>query len=240
MSIVSRALCVLPLVAALLSTPARASDFITFTNPGSTPILEWSADTRTLSTDGPIELSARLNLLTFGTPERFVGFDSYVPMTFTFNAAQVVGPFPGLDAIYADGSFSLLYSGVTPLTIDGVDYGAGANILSGVFTNASIDVRGVDGVFQADRYRSYRDLTFTSDFLDFAGLPTTSLNIPFTLTVPSSTPRDPDDFTATIGSIRGSEAILMTAVPEPQTWALMITGFVLAGAALRHRQRVVA
>ena len=30
------------------------------------------------------------------------------------------------------------------------------------------------------------------------------------------------------------------AVPEPATWALLILGFATAGAALRHRPRVVA
>ncbi len=31
--------------------------------------------------------------------------------------------------------------------------------------------------------------------------------------------------------------MLGAAVPEPATWAMMIAGFGLAGAALRHRQR---
>lgn len=40
--------------------------------------------------------------------------------------------------------------------------------------------------------------------------------------------------------IWGAQNMSITAVPEPGSWALMISGFGLAGAALRSRRRVLA
>jgi hypothetical protein len=235
MGIVSRALYALPLAAALYATPALSNDFVTFGNPGSAATLQWTQSTGTLQTIGSVDLSARLDLRTFGTPERFEQFDSWIPTTFTFSATQVAIPYPPLEGIFADGSFSILYAGDTPLVIDGVNYAAGTNIVSGTFANAGIDLRSTDGVFAANPWL-YRDLTLTSDFLDFSGLDSTRFILPFTLANPIGTPGNPPDFTATIGSQRFGDAFLQAAVPEPGTWALLITGFGLMGVALRRRQ----
>lgn len=49
-----------------------------------------------------------------------------------------------------------------------------------------------------------------------------------------------DDELPNLGGGSGVDAIVPGVVPEPTTWALMIGGFGMAGAALRRRSRVVA
>lgn len=41
-------------------------------------------------------------------------------------------------------------------------------------------------------------------------------------------------------NLKSSVAATSSAVPEPATWAMMITGFSLAGAAIRRRRQALA
>jgi len=153
------------------------------------------------------------------------------------------------------GSFSFTYTGLAPLVIGGNVYNFGANLLSGVFTGASIigsigDANGGLGAADRPMTMMFNRVNFSSDVLTFAN----PSNDQLTLTIGAGA------FPA-LGTPGGLEGLGLTSyrsaatgifaatptpegpgggVPEPGTWALMILGFGGAGAMLRSRRRALA
>ncbi|HPU14635.1 MAG TPA: PEPxxWA-CTERM sorting domain-containing protein [Polymorphobacter sp.] len=143
------------------------------------------------------------------------------------------------------GSFAFTYTGAAPLTIGHTTYTTGANLLSATFTNGTIvGARGgTSGTLSASTGAG-SIITMASDFLDLSGATNLDLAIgfsamssPFGVTNAQSAL---NSFrTATGGSFGSDSAALTANIPEPASWALMVTGFGALGVALRRRRKHV-
>lgn len=152
------------------------------------------------------------------------------------NAAQQIGPFVAQDGL--NGSFS--FTSIAPFQIGQTFYAAGANLLSGSFTNALMvgGSGGTAGVASASEGAG-SIISFTSDFLNFSGP-----NHNFAISLNSITQalfanpgKSLNGFkTSSNGAFSADPATLTATIPEPAGWALMIGGFALVGIGLRRRR----
>lgn len=145
------------------------------------------------------------------------------------------------------GTFSFLTT--SALTINSRVFAAGSNLLSGSFTNASITGQrlGTSGSFGGSGSQG-TTFTYTSDFLDFIPASSLDFSIAFT-SISSALQASPSggvpnralrSFRAfSTGSFSSDPAPIVTAVPEPAVWGLMVIGFGLVGVRKRGGARVV-
>ena len=180
-------------------------------------------------------------------------FATNLAATFTFSAtapsgnpAQLLGSFllqPGLA-----GSFSFLTQ--TGLTVGSNFFAAGSNLLSGTFGGGTIFGQrgGTSGGVSASTLGG-STISYSSDFLSFA--PGSNLDFAISLTsiasVLQATPttgvptRALRSFRAVSGgSFSADPAPIVTAIPEPAVWGLMIVGFGMVGLQTRRRARNAA
>lgn len=156
------------------------------------------------------------------------------------------------------GSFSFISN--APVTIEGVDYGVGSNLLSGSFSTATISgVAGGTSGGMSSSVDGGASISYTSDFLSFANTSGRDLSLSLTSIVSlvanvnrginnaSTTGVGPNalrSFRATAtGSFSTDPAPIVTAisaVPEPQTWAMFVIGFGLIGIGYRRRNKAAA
>ena len=141
------------------------------------------------------------------------------------------------------GSFS--FKSNTAITIGSTTYAAGSNLLSGTFTQAAIfgPRLGTAGSFSSST-TSGATITYTSDFLSFA--PSVDRDFSISLTsIASALQAVPTNGNPTralrtfrafsTGSFSSDPAPIVTAVPEPAVWGLMIVGFGMVGLQTRRR-----
>lgn len=153
---------------------------------------------------------------------------------------------PGLS-----GTFSFLTT--SDITVSGPGlvttfYAAGSNLLSGTFSGGSIIASrlGTSGASFASGV-SGTNISFTSDFLTFGAGAFLDRSTALTAIAPAS-------FLAANGALRTFRAVsggqfsadpspiptATSAVPEPASWAMLITGFSLVGVSMRRRKRTIA
>ncbi len=169
---------------------------------------------------------------------------------FTFLATTTASPalsFAGFDFEQKlSGSFSFI--SVAGITINHVTY---HNLLSGSFTNMTIAgaAGGSSGGGSASTTSTPAGvITYTSDFLSFA--PTTNRDLALSLSAIVSRVSNVDkglnfvngkalrSFRATsTGSFSTDPAPLITVLPEPEAWGLMLAGFGMVGLQVRRRSR---
>ena len=169
---------------------------------------------------------------------------------FTFFASTVASPaqtFAGFDfEQHLSGSFS--FTSVAGITIHGITY---HNLLTGTFTNMTIAgaAGGSSGGASASTTSTPAGaIVYTSDFLSF--VPTTNRDLSISLSAIVSRVSNVDkglnfvngkalrSFRATsTGSFSTDPAPLITVLPEPETWGLMIAGFGMVGLQARRRAR---
>ncbi|TFU01376.1 PEP-CTERM sorting domain-containing protein [Polymorphobacter arshaanensis] len=144
-----------------------------------------------------------------------------------------------------NGSFAFTYAGAAPLTVGFTTYNTGANLLSGTFTNATIvgGTGGTSGSFSASTGAG-SIIALASDFLDFSGATNFDFSIGFNaMTSPfgvTNAQKALNSFRGATGGSFGSDSATVTAtIPEPASWALMVTGFGGLGVALRRRRKQV-
>ncbi|TRW17904.1 PEPxxWA-CTERM sorting domain-containing protein [Glacieibacterium frigidum] len=245
------------------ATPAQAV-ITTFAQyqalPGQTANIYWknnAADNST-GTGGSIYTTAtnsstvagsRLVSFSFLQPS-LAAFVTNVNASFTLNAsvaatpALLAGGFliqPGIA-----GSFSFLTT--APITVGNTFYATGSNLLSATFSQGAIvgQRNGTSGSFSATSEDPADTIVYTSDFLTFD--PTSSLDFSLSLTsitgvlqaVPTNTTptRALRSFRAlSTGSFSSDPAPIVTAIPEPAVWGLMIVGFGMVGLQTRRRAR---
>lgn len=167
--------------------------------------------------------------------------------TFSFQATSPAndpaGAGAALDEHNLSGTFTFLYAGIKPLHVWTSTYLPGANLLTGVVSGFDLTgLRGgttglIDGSTQTGGTVSY-----TSDFLNFAGTNDRAFGIGFGYATPvlSADPGAALHTTKVHGAVGGFSADTRphtTAVPEPQTWAMLLLGFGLTGAAMRASRR---
>lgn len=139
------------------------------------------------------------------------------------------------------GSFSFIST--SDITVNHTVHAAGANLLSGSFTSASLFGPRLGDT--ANLASGYAATTYTSDFLTFAAavnhdlfLSLIGIGAPFQATPASGAPTNAlRSFRAvTTGNFSSDEAPQIDAVPEPQTWLLAIAGFGMVGFELRRKR----
>jgi hypothetical protein len=136
-----------------------------------------------------------------------------------------------------NGSFSFI--ALNPVTVGTV---TGVNILTAVFTNATLSGTIGGSSMTLAGNSGTGGVTYTSDFLDFSLVN----SMAFSLTGNTQNPIT----TATGGRIANYRASLngnfasnppptLPRVPEPETWAMLVLGFGLVGVTLRRRKNFV-
>lgn len=199
-------------VAFLAAVPSQALTitYSQFTQDDSTKLLQYTpgATSSFSATDVPV----RFSVFEFGP----VGVYDDVLFSFHASSSQPVGWFGPVALQYGyDGGLSFTGTG-------------GLNYLSISFTNAAFGTvqGGSAGAFVASPPAG--TLTVTSDVLDVSRFVTSDFSLAFS---GFSRPFDPDrTFRANVsGTFAG-------AVPEPASWAMMITGFGLVGMVSRRRR----
>lgn len=150
-----------------------------------------------------------------------------------------------------NGSFSFIST--SAITIGSTTFAAGSNLLSGTFTTAELS--GTRNGTSAGLTGSTPTTTisYTSDFLSFVG----GSNYDFALNLTSIAPllnatnaanqitgapnKALRTFRAVVGgSFSSDPAPIPPAIPEPQTWFLLMAGFGLVGVSARRRRTSVA
>ena len=260
-SIVAATLAAGTLLAAVAPAQAVITTFANYSAlAGSTANIYWKNNGTTASngTGGSIYTIATNSAATPGT--RNVSFSFLQPSiapfvtnaiaAFTLNASVINTPADLLNGFLIQpgiaGSFS--FRSTTAITIGATTYAVGSNLLSATFSQAAVfgQRRGTSGSFSASSEDPLDTISYTSDFLSFD--PSSSLDFALSLTSISSvlqaipttgTPtRALRSFRAlSTGSFASDPAPIVTALPEPAVWGLMIVGFGMVGLQTRRRLR---
>jgi hypothetical protein len=238
------------LFAALVITPAQAQ-LVSFANTGAGGNVRYQnrADAGANAPLGSLFTVASPGATTPGAVSTTLSFTnlgitglSNLPVTFRLNASSNDRELGGLQSGFS-GSFSFTNS--QRLRIAGISYAPGSNLLSGTFSNYSFNNFSGPTIGQLAATRGV--VAFTSDFLDFTGVTGGRLQVIVENASPAiqgSTTNDGfDSFDSTIRStvfLASTVPMVVNAVPEPATWAMLIAGFGMAGLALRREQRRAA
>lgn len=180
-------------------------------------------------------------------------FVTNVNALFTLSASVTATPAQLLAGFLIQPGIAGTFSFVTtaPIAVNNTVYAAGSNLLSATFSQAAIvgQRSGTSGSISASSTNPANTISYTSDFLSFD--PAASLDFSLSLTsitsVLQATPtngiptRALRTFRAlSTGSFSSEPAPIVTAVPEPAVWGLMIVGFGLVGLQSRRRVRSVS
>ena len=225
-----------------VASASQAATFATFTQVDSNPNVLWSNPGNTTggsfgSLSGA-SLGAAHVYFSFLDPALAAAV-SNVPADFNLVSSVPLGNpainFGVLTQGALQGSFSFTYTGLPDLIVGATHFHTGANLLSGVFANGFISGIGSAGsAFAATASGSV--ISFTSAFKSFSG----SVQRDFAINMTSITPllsATPGKALKTFKASAGG-AFSTKAVPEPSTWAIMITGFGMIGLAARRRRKL--
>lgn len=169
-----------------------------------------------------------------------------IPAWLKLDASTINGPASltgsNFDQIIRTGYFEIRSQG--SFTANNVAYGANTLILRGDFTNGTMSGRSGsrDLGFNASNTSPGVTLVYSSDVLDF----TQVIDTGFSLSIGAlSSAVGRANASSVLNSFRGTisgqfSSDPLPAVPEPASWALMITGMGMVGFAMRRRTRVVA
>lgn len=189
----------------------------TATSAGAAPVLFSFLDEPSLSGFADLAASFTLNATV-----------THVPALFDGNTYTQKG---------INGSFQFVYAGPTT-TINGFNLVQNSSVLfSGTFTNAWIQGNGGVGGLDVT-VANTGSATFASNYYDVASFTPGSDEFTFKLaTITNALGRQ--NASSALNSFRAhvTGSFQADAVPEPATWALMLTGFFGAGVALRSNRR---
>lgn len=215
------------MVAFTMAVPARAATPFAEFSDAAYGLTVTNTDTREnfSVTSAPVSFSFARSL--FGT----AGLDLAADYSLT---ASTTAPATGTDVLTEDGiAGSISYKSTTALTLGGVTYAAGANLLTVNFTDAQlIGVTGdtVATVIQGSTLATF----FTSDIPMLAARPSTT---GFSISLGSITPALARDANGFLTGFTASPAGQFQDIPVPETstWAMMLVGFGTIGLGIRAR-----
>lgn len=144
---------------------------------------------------------------------------------------------PGL--VYQGGmSGNFSFTSLQAFSRNGVDYAAGTNLLSAVFTGGNIMGAGtgsVNGDALSGASVDYASAVFDTSafFQDTFTISLNAIRRGSASGLSAATGKSLKDFTATT-----TGQFSAAAVPEPAAWAMMISGFFMAGGMMRSRRRL--
>jgi hypothetical protein len=221
--------------------------FTTFAESGSGRIIAWkkgpghSLDGSIFSTmAGHTSPGSPLVIFNFQDTTHFL---SGIMAKLTLTGTEIGNPATsgaGFEQCCIGGSFSFIYEGPDGVTDPaGNVYHTGVtNLLSGAYTLARITGLGTSGAFHDST--DFGTISYTSDIIpDLSTAPAADFSIALAAIKPAlgATPGEAlNSFRA--GASGAFSAAL--AIPEPASWAMMITGFGLLGLAARRRRLAAA
>lgn len=121
-------------------------------------------------------------------------------------------------------------------------YAAGSNLLSIAFSSTIVGGKNGSTANLSSSSGAGDQIVFTSDFLDFSNVVDTDFSTAFSAVGPTLTQGangSLNSFRASAGGQFSSDPmpLLVGTIPEPASWALMVSGFMMLGAALRRSRR---
>lgn len=235
---------------ATFSDPTSVNDF-RFVNSGNANSRTTDATLYSTASGTSPTKGATLVKFSFLQPQ-LSNYVTNVDAKFLYSATIPRGT-PALD-VFGDlaqlgisGSFSFMSTHA--ITVTGPDfvthtYAAGSDLLSGVFTDSALLGLGSTASIGASTMNS-SVVTFASDFLDFSNTSERDIGLTLkgitpTLSIHNGANKALSSFRANVSGQFSSDpapSINDLAVPEPGAWVLMVAGFGLVGASLRHRAR---
>jgi hypothetical protein len=235
-----------------LASVAEAATFAAFTTGGKARNVRWenksgSSDGDFYSTDAAGNKSSvqvNFKFLAGGAPAGLAAAVQLVPADFNLDSFETGNPVNNTGGVLTQpgiqGHFSFTYVGIPDIVVGLTHYSTGANLLSGVFQLGEIQGRSgssAGGFMGATASGSI--ISMTSDFMSFAG----SLQRDFSISMTSISPVLDAAAGKALRSFRASAGgafSTASAVPEPSTWAVMIVGAAMVGAASRRRRARIA
>jgi hypothetical protein len=223
---------------------------IMWKNNGTTSVNGTGGSIYTISSAASNVPGSHLTSFSFLQPS-ISPFVTNVPAAFTLNATVLASPtlLAGTFLIQQGISGTFSFKTTTALVVGVTTFAAGSNLLSGSFNQAAIvGARLSTSGSVSSATTSGATITYTSDFLSF--VPTVDRDFAISLTSIASalqaTPTNTNPTKAlrtfkavSTGSFSTDPAPLVTAVPEPAAWTLMIVGFGMVGLQTRRRTRSI-
>jgi hypothetical protein len=222
----------------LAGVPAHAVtllSFASYTMKGTNTTIEWK---KTATLDGKI-FSTPLGGTSMGAPAVTFNFQDTtkyldgLKAKLTLSGSETgVAAVDDVDQGGIGGSFKFLYTGPTQ-TFMGKTYTHNVtNLLTGTYTLAHIEGKATSGSFHDST--DIGTITYTSDIIDLSK----SVARDFSFSLTAAHPAFGYTGINSMNTFNAAATGIFSAgfVPEPSTWAMLISGFGLLGLAARRRR----
>ena len=252
-TLVATAILATGTLATTMPAQAAITTFASYTALGTAANIEWkksgTANGSVFTLASPTATTAGSVGVTFNFLQPLLASLGNLSAVYTLSGTSTntpatlltVGSSAFLVQTIVSGSFSFIYSGTSPLVVGGVTYLTGANLLSATFTNAAIfGQNGATSGSLSGSTEASSLITYTSDFLNFGATLAQDFSVGLTSMTPTLTRTNANASLTTFkassgGAFSTDPAPIVSAIPEPDAWALLLVGFGLVGLQVRRR-----